>query len=189
MHKQTEKILIPIWSLLLLLLFPMLLGAKSENDSMSSPKSPPGFALSVHADLISLKAENSSLKAVLEAIGQKMNIEVLGEIQEGETITAEFTRLPLAEALERLSPNYGYQMRTEKGEPKISKIFVLPNPKGFIRPKPAAKEPQIVEPTVSPELAVAGRPDEPESRKKDDEADEDKPAPFKFEFDPSAFVE
>jgi len=159
---------------------------------MAPSKSQPGFVLSVHADLTSLKAENSSLKAVLEAIGQKMNIEVLGEIQEGETISTEFNQLPLAEALERLSPNYGYQMRTEKGEQKISKIFILPKPQGFVRPKPAAKDLQLVEPEVSSELAVGERPDEPESGKKDDESDEEKsarPAPFKFEFDPSDFKE
>ena len=156
---------------------------------MSQSKSQPGFVLSVHGDLISLKAEHSSLKAVLEAIGQKMNIEVLGEIQEGDIITTEFNRLPLAEALQRLSPNYGYQMRTEKGEQKISKIFVLSKPKGFVRPKSAAKDPQLVEPAGSSELQVAEQPDEPESDKKDDEPDKDKPAPFKFEFDPSVFVE
>jgi hypothetical protein len=158
---------------------------------VSQSKSQADFVLSVHGDLISLKAENASLKVVLEAIGQKMHIEVLGEIQEGETITTEFTKLPLAEALERLSPNYGYQMRTEKGEQKISKILVLPNPKGFVRPQPAVQATQIVEPSAAPDLAVAEQLEKSVPDNKEDEPTKEKPPrpePFKFQFDPSALL-
>jgi len=189
MPKQAQNILFGVWCFLLL--FPILVEAKSENVSMSPSKSQPGFVLSVHEDLISLKAEDAPLKAILEAIGKKMNVEILGDTQEGETISAEFNQLPLTEALERLSPNYGYQMGMEKGEQKISKIFVLPKPKGFVRPKPAVQAPQIVEPAVSSDLAINEHPDEHASRKTDDEPDEEKPArpdPFKFEFDPSSLM-
>ena len=43
--------------------------------------------LTVHENIISLKAQEASLKAVLTEIGQKMSRDVLGSIPEEETIT------------------------------------------------------------------------------------------------------
>lgn len=52
-----------------LILIPILLGARSESVSVSQLTSPLDFVLWVHGDLISLKAEHWSPKAICETIG------------------------------------------------------------------------------------------------------------------------
>jgi type II secretory pathway component GspD/PulD (secretin) len=145
------------------------------------------FVLTVEANRLSLEAQDASLRGILEEIGRKMHIEVLGEIPAKETITAKFHNLPLEEALQRLSSNFGYQMKSEEGGQEIVKIFVLPKGTGTnMRSTMKEVEPskEIVTPISDPNLQAEGA--------KENESDQEKPmrpAPFKFEFDPSAFGE
>ncbi|GJQ59121.1 MAG: hypothetical protein SCALA701_19220 [Candidatus Scalindua sp.] len=90
-----------------------------------------------------------------------MAIDVVGDITEEERTSIEFKKLSLAEALEKLSTNYGYLTDAEKGEKgdygdksEIMKISILPKGKEMASIRIATKESKH-------------------------------PEPFKFEFDPA----
>ena len=117
-----------------------------------------------------------------------MHLEVLGEIPAQETITVVFHNLPSEEALHQLSSNFGYQMKSGQGGQEISKIFILPKGTGPANAKGNMKEveprKEIFTPNSKPILQAESA--------KENESDKEKPtrpAPFKFQFDPSAFVE
>jgi len=163
-----------------------LFGQGLEISSEGASASTGDFVLRVEANRVSLDAQDASLRAILEEIGKKMDLEVLGEIPAKEAITAEFHNLPLEQALQRLSSNFGYQMKWEEGGQKIAKIFVLPKGTGTnMRSATKEVEPskEIVTPISDPNFKAEGA--------KENESDQEKPtrpAPFKFEFDPSAML-
>lgn len=161
----------------------------SENPSGWENLMPAEFILTVEDELVSLRAREASLQAIVEEIGQKMSIKVVGTIPKDETVTTAFTRLPVADALQQLSPNYGYQLGHENGEQKIATIFVLPQPKGFVRPQAIPSESQRDESSSSMMAgttdAVKILPREPANQP--DEKEPPRPVPFGFAFDPSAF--
>ena len=166
-----------------------LLVAASKNQPSVADLTPAEFILTVEDQLISLRAREASIQAIVEDIGQKVAIEVLGTIPQDEMITTAFERFPVAEALQRLSPNYGYQLRSNKGGQEVATIFVLPKPDGFVRPQPAEQAPPMVQsttPSPQEEKAQGARalPRQPD----DDDSTDGKPAPFKFQFDPSALM-
>ena len=175
-------------ALISLLVSAPLLVAASESQLSVADLSPAEFILTVEDQLISLRAREASLHSIVEEIGQKLAINVLGTIPQDETITTAFERLPVAEALQRLSPNYGYQLRSESDGQKIATIFVLPKPEGFIRPKAAVQAPQIVQQTTPSPRIEDAQSVRVMPRKPDDDSTEAKPAPFQFQFDPSALV-
>jgi hypothetical protein len=86
----------------------------------------PGFSLTVQDELISLKAQDAPLAAMIEEIGRRMDIQVEVEIPETATANFAFERLPLHEVLKRFGRyvNYGYVERWEQGELRISTITV-----------------------------------------------------------------
>ena len=126
-----------------------------------------GFELTVKNDLISLNANDASLKEILEEIGQRMKVEMVANIPEEVRTSANFHSLSLVEALKKLSSNYGYIMNTEKDKKKIARVFVLPKGDETGKEKPLREE---VKDAVNKEKKL-------------------QPEPFKFEFDPSDFVE
>ena len=185
---QTTMRTLFLGALISFLVSPPLFAAVSESQLQVAALTPAEFVLTVEDQLISLHAQEASLNAIVQEIGQKMAIEVLGTIPKDETITTAFERLPVAEALHRLSPNYGYQLRNDREGKEIATIFVLPDPKGFVRATPVEQVPPMVQPTTpSPhregEQAVRVLPRQP-----DDDSTDGKPAPFQFEFDPSALM-
>lgn len=86
----------------------------------------PGFILAIQDERISLRAEDASLKAIFEEIGQRMNIQVKVEIPETATASFVYEQLPLHEVLKRLGRyvNYGYIERWEQGQLRISTITI-----------------------------------------------------------------
>jgi hypothetical protein len=86
----------------------------------------PGFTLTVQDELISLKAQDAPLAAIIEEIGRRMDIQVEVEIPETATANFAFERLPLQEVLKRFGRyvNYGYVERWEQGNLRISSITV-----------------------------------------------------------------
>lgn len=123
--------------------------------------------LTTNDSLLSLRARDASLKEILEAIGQRMKIEVVGKIPEEERITVAFDQLPLEDAMKRLSKNCAYIKESGKEERRITKIIILPE----------GKTREVV--------AREGLPQPPlEETAEEDPA----PEPFKFEFDPSEFA-
>jgi len=141
------------------------------------------FVLTVEDGRLSLQAQEASLKAILGDIGHKMGIEVVGKIPPQETVTAEFYNLSLENALQRLSPNYGYQVGSKNGDTNITKIFVLPM--GTIN---GATQPtrQIMGAENSSDIQTAERQIKAKSAtaKESDEENPPRTEPFKFEFDP-----
>jgi len=164
-----------------------LFGQGLEISTEGASASTGNFVLRVEANRVSLDAQDASLRAILEEIGQKMDLEVLGEIPAQETITAEFQNLPLEEALHRLSSNFGYQMKSEQGGQEISKIFILPKGTG---PANAKRNTKAVEPSGET-VPQNSEPILQAESAKENESDKEKPTrpePFKFEFDPSAML-
>ena len=89
-----------------------------------------------------------------------MNIAVVAAIPPEETITTEFGRLPLKEALKRVTANYAYVTDSAKDTGRITKIMVTPGEKG-----------------------VAGAVSSSSNSTRHVAASQ--PQPFKFEFDPT----
>jgi type II secretory pathway component GspD/PulD (secretin) len=102
-----------------------LFGGEAERKTTIQPATKPDFVLTVKDSLISLKAKDASLKEVLEEIGRRMNVEVVGNVPSNEKVTAEFEKLPLQEAVQRLSTNYSFQIDSEKTGKRITKVVVL----------------------------------------------------------------
>jgi hypothetical protein len=122
--------------------------------------------------LISLDAKNASLKEITEEIGRKMDIEVDAQIGEEESVTEKFERLTLEDALDRLSANYAYLLDSEKKKGKIKKIVLLS--------KGSEGKEMVVSKPAPPSQSQHGE-------EKAEQAEE-RPEPFKFEFDPSKYL-
>ena len=182
------KTLLAMTILTLVLCASALFGQGLEPSTQRASASTGNFALTVEANRLSLDAQDASLQAILEEIGLKMHLEILGEIPAQETVTVAFHNLPLEQALHQLSSNFGYQMKSEKGGQEISKIFILPKGTGPANAKRNTKE---VEPTGETEPQNSEPILQAESAK-ENESDKEKPTrpePFKFQFDPSAMLD
>ncbi len=142
----------------LLTIIALLLGERSYGETEGKSEEKAGFELTVKDDLISLSAEDASLRGIIEELGSSMKIDVIGNIPEGEKISVNFNNLSLAEALDKLSSNYGYVIDSGKEENKIAKMIILPK----------GKESRIQE--IESTTPV-------------------KHEPFKFEFDPTEYME
>jgi hypothetical protein len=147
----------------------MILSAEAETKKEGSKD----FDLVIQDDLISLDARDASLKEIVEEIGRRMDIEVDAQIGEDEKVTEQFEKLSLEEALDRLSANYAYLLDPDKEKGKIKKIVLLSKGsegKGMImsRPSPTTQSQQVEEKA---------------------EQTEERPEPFKFEFDPSKYLD
>jgi hypothetical protein len=130
--------------------------AQSSQPPQSKSTRQAPFTLTIENNLISLTARDASIKAILEEIGKRMNIAVVAAISPEETITTEFNRLSLKEALKELSENHAY-VRDYTG--RITNIVVTSDKKGVVR---------------APSVANNSIRDVASS----------KPEAFKFEFDP-----
>ncbi len=138
----------------------VLFGGESGKKIEGAASAKADFVLTVKEGLISLSAKDSSLKEIIENIGDAMRIEVIGNISDEEKISVDFDNLSLKDALGKLSTNYGYLTDSEKEGKKnhgnnITKIVILP--KGN-------------------EAALAG-------------STVREPEPYKFEFDPKKFLD
>lgn len=147
----------------------MPMATSAEQASMQAGEE--GFELSADQGNISLKANNVPLKAILDQIGQDLNIEVQAQVADDETVTDDFQALPVDEALQRLAPNYA--IITGKDDKEITKVVIMP--KGEVAPAMPIATKDAVTPG-SQEIRV------------NDGRESERPEPFKFEFDPSAVM-
>lgn len=149
----------------LIVISPSLFGGKAygEDEGLVEKK---GFYLSVEDGLISISANDALLKEILEEIGERMKVEVIVNIPKENKISVKFHRLALTDALEKLSSNYGYIINTENGEKRVSRIFFLPKGKDIDNRKFLNLE---IKETVKEKKLQAEH--------------------FKFQFDPSEFVQ
>ncbi len=155
------------------LLLPAVLWGGEASDDVPSPQN---FVLTVHEQRLSLRAREASLTAILAQLGRALGIDVVVQLPADETITVAFDQLPVDEALTQLSPNYAYVMDTARGDKRITKIIVL-----------AKGDPTLQDSRTPPAAPSPERPDTRESRPAAQRLREPaaRPAPFKFEFDPS----
>ena len=111
-----------------------------------------------------------------------MKIEVVADISEEVKITIRFDKLSLEDAVKRLRTSYAYVWNSEKEEGKITKIVLLPEGKGTVLSPRITKESESKEEKrLVKSESSAGK--EAASEKSP------RPEPFKFEFDPSEFME
>jgi hypothetical protein len=171
-----------LWLLLLLYFIPgELFGGEAERTPLGPLTPNAAFVLTIDAGLLSLKAEDASFKAILEAIGQRMHIEVVAQLPADQTVTIAFDHLPLEAALKRLGryASMAYLVRQEagQGQAQITQITAFPKGGGPEGPSAAPGEPErVAKPEGSrPPDAV---PEEPS-----------RPKPFRLTFDPSQFPE
>ena len=151
-----------LWRVMLLLvlaacLLPVPLWGGDASEDVLAPQA---FVLTAHDHLLSLRAREASLTAILAQIGRELGIEVVTHIPADETVTVTFDQLPVVEALKKLTPNYVYVVDTARGDSRMTKIIVLS--KGEAITRPSASPPLETQPTEA-----------------------SRPQPFKFEFDPS----
>jgi hypothetical protein len=148
--------------LLVIVLLPALLGAEDRGLTPFASPRPGDYRLTVHGQLITLWAQDASLKAILHAIGREMAIDVEARISANEKRTVAFDKLSLIEALKRLHANYAQLVETKQGEHTITKIIVLPQGEDTAFSKPVKSASDEAPGRTSP-----------------------RPAPFRFEFDPT----
>ena len=169
--------------LLPLLIIPVtLFGGESAKKFEVETGSKTDFVLTIKNSLISLTAKDASLKEITEEIGRRMKIEVVADISEEEKITTKFDKLSLEDAIKRLRTSYAYVWNSEKEEGKITKIVLLPEGKGTVLSRPTAKESEV---KGKRQLVKS----ESSAGKKIASEKSPRPEPFKFEFDPSEFME
>jgi hypothetical protein len=115
--------LLPITLAVMVLTLPGPAHPQTPADT-SAPPAP--FVLTVQDELISLSANNASLKAIIEEIGRRMNIPVAVHIPATARATLAFERLSLPETLKRLGRyvNYGYVEQWEHEALRIRAITV-----------------------------------------------------------------
>jgi hypothetical protein len=150
------------WLLGCLLLTP-LWAAEKGHRAGGETQHAPDFVLTRQGARVSLRAQQASLKAIVETLGHLLAIDVVARIPRDTQITLTFTGLSLEEALQRLRTyaNIVYLKDTTPPAGKITRIVVIPMQGGE----------RVVSPTVRGGAAPppASAPSEP----------------FKFEFDPS----
>ncbi len=126
-RRKIERLLLVFIFMLPLLVIPTAIfggdgGKKAEEELERNTD----FDLLIKDGNISLRANDASLKEILNEIGSKMKVEVVGYMPEGEKVSVKFDKLSIVKVLEKLGINYGYIKDTEGGEEKIVKIIILP---------------------------------------------------------------
>lgn len=164
--RKLEKLLaVTVFLLCLLMISNALYGSEAHKKIKEKSQTKANFILTTKDNLLSLRARDASLKEILEAIGRRMKIEMVGNIPEEERVTIRFDKLSLEDAIKSLSKNYVVVKESGKEKGKITKITILTEGK--------TREVAVREGSTPPEHEE--RPTRPE--------------PFKFEFDPSEFEE
>ena len=85
-----------------------LFGGEAAHTSPGTPATPADVVLTVQDGVLSLRAQDASLKGIFDAIGRQLPIEVETRIPADERITLAFDQLSLAEALKRFRPYVNY---------------------------------------------------------------------------------
>lgn len=142
--------------------------AQSEKSTAKIPQSGT-FRVKVAEGHLSVEAKQAPLVKIFEEIGKQAGIVVESSIAPEETITINFDRLPLEEAIKKLTKNVSlfYAQDSKDKAPRIARVVVL----GEEKARSLSRAPA---PTQTTSKAAEPAP---------------KPEPFKFEFDPAKFAE
>jgi hypothetical protein len=153
-----------IGQLLVVVLLPCLVWA-GEVRNPTTPSTHTGeFRLTVDGSLVSLQAQEASLKALLEDLGSQMGIDVVARLPREQKLTLAFDRLHIEEAIERLRvyANIVYLKESTEPHAPIRRIIAMPRQPGEQTGEPARSR------RAEPADTAASRP-----------------APFQFTFDPA----
>ena len=162
MVQHNVKVIIGQW--LVVVLLPCLVWA-GEAGNPTTPSTRTGeFRLTVDGNLVSLQAQEASLKALLEDLGRQMGIDVVARLPREQTLTLAFDRLHIEEAIERLRvyANIVYLKESTEAHAPIRRIIAIPRQAGEQTGEPARSR------SAEPSDTAASRP-----------------APFQFTFDPA----
>jgi len=131
--------------------------------------------LTGHEGLLSLRAEEASLKAIVEAIGQQLSIAVVTRIPADERLTIAFDQLSLPEVLTRLRPYISYLVLEDAttAPGTIRQLIVVSK---RLAGTPSRPPPPDGEGWASPRPSPSDVPTP---------TDTARPKPFRFEFDPT----
>ena len=133
------------------------------------------FNLTGHEGFLSLRAKEASLKAIVEAIGQQLSIEVETRIPADERLTIAFDQLSLPEVLTRLRPYVSYLVLEDAttAPGTIRQLIVVSK---RLAGTPSSRPTQDGEVLASPSPSPSDAPTP---------TDTARPKPFRFEFDPT----
>jgi hypothetical protein len=159
-----------LW-LVVMLMPGALMAGEVVHPSPGTSEMSANVVLTVHEGLLSLRAQDASLKAIFEALGRQLSIEVVTHIPADERITIAFDQLSFMEALRRFRPSVNSLVLEE-----------------------AAKDRGTTRKLVVVSKRLAGGPWHPTMPHSDrplasTPAGSRQPAPFTFQFDPSVVEE
>jgi hypothetical protein len=156
-----------------------LLGGEADQLSPGTSATPADVVLTVQDGVLSLRAQNASLKGLFDAIGRELSIEVETRIPADERITLAFDQLSLMEALKQFRPYVNY-LTLEDGAKAPGTIRTLIVVSKRLAGTPAAPPTPDGDALASPT---------PSQREAPTPAAPARPQPFTFEFDPTAVGE
>ena len=153
---------------MLIWLFPLVLWGAEKGYAATEIRHGADFILTRQGDRLSLRAQQASLREIVETLGSMLAIDVVARIPWDIQVTLDFADLSLEDALQRFRSfaNFAYVKDTSQPASKITRIMVIP-----IRGRE-----QVARPTVR----RGAEHTSPTS---------DQPVPFKFELDPSKPME
>jgi len=151
----------------------MLYGEQAVHPPRALPTTPGHLSLTVQEGLLSLQAQDASLKRLFDEVGRQLAIEVVTRIPPDERITLAFEHLSFTEALTKLRPYVNTLVVEDAKAPgTIRQLLVIS--KRLVGMPERSTTPEGM---VSSEPAQSGAPPETGSPR---------PPPFRFEFDPGA---
>jgi hypothetical protein len=156
-----------------------LFGGEVARTSPETSATPADVGLTVDAGVLSLQAQEASLKAIFDAIGRQLSIDVVTRIPADERITNAFEQLSLAEALKRFRPyvNYLTLEDSEKAPGTIRTLIVFSKRAAAVPSGATMRHGEALAPP-EPRQSPAPTPTTPAQ-----------PKPFTFDFDPAAVGE
>jgi hypothetical protein len=161
-------------------------GESRAAPSLSNLAPPLPFRLTVHKGVLSLHAQDASLKEIIEEIGRRLRIETVVKIPPDQQVTLMFEQLSLEEAIKRFRKYahivYHARRDSDTASGQITKILVFPKSAGTTG---------LDAPTGEEDVRAGESPLTPQRRTRQEPIYQEvpRPQPFKFEFDPSQAVE
>jgi hypothetical protein len=145
--------------------------------------STPAFLLTEHEGLLSLRAQDASLKDIVEEIGRQLHFETVVRLSPEARLTMAFDDLSLAQVVKELRKHaiIAFVERGVGEERRSAKLLAFPRRTGEAPPAGAAQ---------APDTAQAEGVASPERRLRDAATAKQSPRPqaFQFKFDPSQLL-
>jgi hypothetical protein len=156
-----------------------LLGGEAAHPSPGASATPADVGLTIQDGVLSLKAQDVSLKGIFEAIGRQLHIDVVTRIPADERITLAFEQLSLAEALPRFRPYVNYLVVEDAAQARgtIRTLIVVSKRAAGVPARPTTQDGEGLA-SQTPSQSEAPTPAAPA-----------RPKPFTFEFDPTTVGE